>query len=220
MKNNIDRTIGEEIDKVLKSENVIIDISDTDSMKKYINEVWDMLLLSYDKIGGFLGARNKIGLLKSASLLTLYNNNSKMIACAVYRKLDGDKVIGMGCDQTELGKEGIKSIIKRDIENYADFHWAEVSGIIEHLMKKYNGYAIPNVYASYVLGKNPKDIQLSEDGLHYSRIIGIGGDRITKAIYGFRNEAVFDAVTNDIEECIGFKNIMDNTLKESIFNYT
>lgn len=220
MKYNLNKIIFEEINKVMNKDSNLIDITDIEIMKKYIDEIWNIFIISYNKIGGFLGARNKTALLKNSSLMTLCLNNNKIIACAAYRKLGGDKVIGIGCDQTELGKEGIKDILKRDIENYADFHWAEVSGVIEHWMKKYDGFPIPNVYASLVLGKKPEDIELSEDGLHYSRIIGMNGDKITKSIYGFRNEDIFDRVTNDIEEYIGFKNIINNSLKESFFNYT
>lgn len=121
---------------------------------------------------------------------------------------------------TEEGKEGIKCIIQRDIENFADFYWVEASGAVEHWIQKYRGFPIPNIYAPMILNKKKEDIQLSKDGLHYSRIIGVSTEPMTKAIYGFRNEAVFDLVTKDIENYLGFVNVVNNKLKEAVFDYS
>ena len=83
--------------------------------------------------------------------------------------------------------------------------WSEVSGKIEHYYKKYNGYPIPSCYAAEILGKDPKNIIETGDGLHYQRRIGLlpkganeNDNLFEKCIYGFKSDDLYNRVVNDV----------------------
>ena len=114
----------------------------------------------------------------------------------------------------------MKSIMIKDIGDIADLHWIEVGEVNEHWIQKYSGRPISNNYASCILGQKKEDMQLSKDGIHYSRIIGISKEPLTKAIYGFRNKSAFNLVIKDIEQYLGFVDIANGKLKEAVFDYS
>lgn len=109
-------------------------------------------------------------------------------------------MICLGCNQTEIGKQGVQAIIKDDIQNYNLWFWCEVSGAVEHYFKKHNGYPIPSEYAKYIL--NYDDI-IEIDELHYSRKFSDGSD-LVKCIYGFKNKELYDKITSDISNYRNF----------------
>lgn len=89
------------------------------------------------------------------------------------------------------------AILKSDIEQYMNWIWMEVSGPIEHYMKKYNGFPLPNYLAAKQLSKSPDKVALSTDCFHYSRVIGSSGSPVEKVIFGFRNDEIAQQVLND-----------------------
>lgn len=186
-----------------------------EEISEYIDDIWYILQKSYGE-GNFKTARNAKSLLKSINLVKCVFTNNKLIACATYRNIGGYKMNAIGCDQSVEGaKEALQAIIEHDIENYKGWYWAEVSGAIEHYFKKYNGYPIPNFYASELLGK---DVKLNEDGVHYERPIGIDGDIFTKAIYGFKSEEFLNKIITELDNYEEFMHKV-NSLKETITHY-
>ena len=126
--------------------------------------LWQMLVSSYENIGGLKTYRNKDDFLKKVKYAKVVYNNDEVVACAIYRNMEGSyKMVAIGCNQDEIGKQGIQAIIKDDIEKF-DFHfWAEVSGAIEHYFRKYNGYPMPNILASEILSISSELIRLSKN---------------------------------------------------------
>ena len=44
--------------------------------------------------------------------------NGSIVACAIYRNMEGSyKMVAIGCNQENDGKEGLQEIIKDDITN-------------------------------------------------------------------------------------------------------
>lgn len=82
--------------------------------------------------------------------------------------------------------------------------WVETGVALERYLRKHDGYAVPNAFAAGVLGKAPESIEWLDDGFHYRRVPDSGGDgeRVTKVVLGFRDEAAarkaFEAADGDI----------------------
>lgn len=108
------------------------------------------------------------------------------------------KMTAIGCDQTKVGKEGLKLIIKDDIVSNDYRFWVEASGKVENYFERFGGYKVHNIYASWLLKTN--DITLCEDGFHYTREIGSEGETFTKIIYGFKDEDLYEYINNTLTD--------------------
>ena len=177
--------------------------------------LWEMLVSSYENIGGLKTYRSKEDFLRKVKYAKVAYNNADIVACAIYRNMEGSyKMVAIGCNQDEIGKQGIQAIIKDDIEKF-DFHfWAEVSGAIEHYFKKYNGYPMPNILASDILNISSELIRLStKDMVHYER--QISNEWFEKMIFGAKSKEVYDAAIAAVEDYSKFmkevNNIAENT---------
>lgn len=84
--------------------------------------------------------------------------------------------------------------VKHNIVNFEFHYWAEISGAIEHFVKKHNGYyPLPYTMASKILGvPADKIISNGEDKVHYKRMIGTDGDWYIKMISGFKDESSYN----------------------------
>lgn len=155
---------------------------------------------------------------KKASLFTLCFENGKIVWGAVYNDyLGGQKLVGCGTvDGSPEHKAQLRDIIADDANNYSKWHWAEVSGPLEHWFKKYNGYPIPVEFIPTLLDNRKEIIPLS-DGAHYKRLLN-GGIEITKIMYGFKDQTVFDNVTKEYENYYDFRFTINNSneIHESI----
>lgn len=220
MDNKIKEILKITLDKFIKEntskdDNSIYKVTDKEEMSKYVNDVWNILDLSYKDVGGFKSARNPKDLLRTTNLMKLVIIDGEIVACATYRELGGFKMHGIGCNQTDIGKHWVKEIIKDDISNFKGWYWAEVSDAIEYFFKKFNGYPIPNIYVEQLLGK---EVKLLDDGAHYIRKIGIDGTEYKKIIYGFRDKELYDKVMAEIENYADFMKKI-NQLGESFIRY-
>lgn len=176
----------------------IIKTTQYGKISKYGNEINKILDFSYKNIGGFLGSSNIEELLKKIDYLCGYIDNDKRICVvALYRKFDNSyKLFGCGTAHgSKDEKELLKSIIKEDVEKYTQWHWAEVSGVLEHWFKKYNGYPIPSDFAQIAL--SPHKLSPLKDGFHYKR--DINHIELTKIMYGFKDQAFFDDIVAKYE---------------------
>ena len=91
----------------------------------------------------------------------------------------------------------------RILENDS-FYWCECSEAIEHYYNKFDGFKIPNVYASSILESRNKpdahsNITLDEDDYHYFRQIKNIEEPQRKIIYGFNNEETLKMVIRNRE---------------------
>lgn len=76
----------------------------------------------------------------------------------------------------------------------------EVSGGIEYYFVSHGCYAIPNVFASDILGVDDSVIGLLGDGVHYNRVVGSNCDTFTKMLFGIRDEGEFNEIIKEIEK--------------------
>jgi len=150
--------------------------------EQYLDEVWDILELSYSYIGGIKG-NTKEDIISDSGLWKLIKNEGKIIAVYIYKKspvndYEDRKGILVGSDGSSLGKLWLKKIIDEDI--LFDRSWGEVSGKLELMMQRLGYKFNSNEYAKKLFPD--KDIELDDDGIHNYRIIG--GERLKKVLVG------------------------------------
>lgn len=171
-----------------------------DKILSIIDIIWDLLSISYENIGGLKTYKSKNQFAKIVKYAKIASCNGQIVACATYRKMeDSFKMVAIGCNQEEIGKEGLQSIIKDDILKINYHFWAEVSGAIEHYFKKYNGYPMPNILASKILQISEESIRLStKDLVHYERLIA--DEWYEKMIFGIKSEEVFQEALRAVDD--------------------
>lgn len=182
-----------------------------------IDIIWDILSSSYENIGGLKTYKSKNQFAKIVKYAKIAYYNGEIVACATYRKMeDSFKMVAIGCNQEEIGKRGLQSIIKDDILKVNYHFWAEVSGAIEHYFKKYNGYPMPNILASKILQISEESIRLSSNDLvHYERLIA--DEWYEKMIFGIKSEEVFQAALKAVDDYSKFMRDV-NQIKEDTNN--
>lgn len=183
---------------------------DKDFIKSRRTEIFELVVDSYKKIGGFKGADNPRSLVKNSDIgKFVFDENGQIVALALYRTdLTGKKRFCSATKQLDpFHIEAAKIIIQNDIEPYDNWYWVEASGKIEKLFKELNGNPIPNYLVEEVF-KNTKTkiTALSADGLHYARPIG-DGDELEKMVFGFPSKEIFDATMKKIEDYKSFKEV-------------
>ena len=180
--------------------------------------IWQMLVSSYENIGGLKTYRSKEDFLRKVKYAKIVYNNADIVACAIYRNMEGSyKMVAIGCNQEDIGKQGIQAIIKDDIEKL-DYHfWAEVSGAIEHYFRKYNGYPMPNILAPEILSISSELIRLSKnDNVHYER--QISNEWFEKMIYGAKSKEVYEAAIAAVEDYSKFMKEVNKVNENSNMN--
>lgn len=195
--------------------------NDTQFIAKRVNELFSMLMTAYENKGGLI-VKTPERLLKAIDFIKLvFDNDSHVLACMIYRTFAGGKKIFLGAaKRTADGKAAMQKIIQTDIEPYDNWVWGEVSGPIEHYFKKHNGRPIPKELVSKFLGTN-RNISISldsDDPVHYTRQIGDMPIPIEKALYGFKDEAMANEVMNSIDNYEAFRlstNALPDKLNES-----
>ena len=181
-------------------------VNDAD-IKKYSKCIWDILQRSYRNLGGFKSYETIDEMTNLISLAIICVRNKEIVACAIYRDdLGGQKLNGCGTiDGSEKNKEILRSIIKEDIENLKKYRWVEVSYPLEKWFKELGGNPIPSAIAHKLLHKGKDKIVDLNDGIHYQREMGKDKIVVTKAIYGFKSQNVYEMVMNNIEKYTGFE---------------
>jgi len=180
--------------------------------------IWQMLVSSYENIGGLKTYRSKEDFLRKVKYAKIVYNNADIVACAIYRNMEGSyKMVAIGCNQEDIGKQGIQAIIKDDIEKF-DYHfWAEVSGAIEHYFRKYNGYPMPNILAPEILSISSELIRLSKnDNVHYER--QISNEWFEKMIFGAKSKEVYEAAIAAVEDYSKFMKEVNKVNENSNMN--
>lgn len=172
--------------------------------------LWQMLVSSYENIGGLKTYKSKDDFLRKVKYAKVVYNDSEIVACAIYRNMEGSyKMVAIGCNQEEIGKQGVQAIIKDDIEKFNYNFWAEVSGAIEHYFKKYNGYPMPNILAPDILNISSELIRLStKDVVHYER--KISDEWFEKMIFGAKSKEVYEAAIAAVEDYSTFMKEVNN----------
>jgi len=154
----------------------------------YVDEVWNIMELSYAKVsGGFLGANSKLELIKKSAMWKLVKRDGKIVAAALYKDKNGRKRFAVGSDGSKQGKQDAIKILKDDAK--LSRSWVEASGKSEELMKSFGATPIPAKYASELTGKEIESID--PDGYHYERIIsGLLKRKIMYGTYDKNNKLI------------------------------
>lgn len=205
-----------------------VEFIERDKILSVIDVIWGLLAILHENIGGIKTYKSKNQFAKIVKYAKIAYYNGEIVACATYRKMeDSFKMVSIGCNQEESGKEGLQSIIKDDILK-ADYRfWAEVSGAIEHYFKKYNGYPMPNLLASKILQISEESTRLSSKDLeHYERLIA--DEWYEKMVFGIKSEEVFQEVLKAVDDYSKFlrevnkisenaNNGLKYTLKQAVY---
>lgn len=189
----------------------IHEITNEDEIKRYSKQIWQILQNSYKNLGGFKSYSDAEEMCNRISLAVIGVSGRRIVASAIYRDdLGGQKLNGCGTLNGTRGQKSLlRSIIREDIENLQKYHWVEVSYPLEKWFKEMNGNPIPSSLAHKLLHKSKNKIIEMEDGVHYQRTIGNSNELVTKAIYGFKDETIYNRVINNLENYCKF-NVYDD----------
>lgn len=151
--------------------------------KLYADDIWNMLQNAYRYIGGLKGSgfSSKDEMIKKIHMWKLNRRDGKINAFILYKDSNGRKLVAIGTDGTEQGKEDFKKMFKEElVQNRA---YGEISHSVLKLAFKILGdelfqHLVPSDEVSKILGK-----EISKtDAFKYKR--NIGGDEIEKIMYG------------------------------------
>lgn len=173
----------------------VLNLHTPDEKMKYAEPVWDMLLRSYKKIGGFKSAVSVEDLANEPGYWKIIRRGDRITAVAVYRKVPKThtfKLIASAAETKMDPETGQYKTTRQGLNDYnlikqSDIKmkrsWAEVSGPAERVMIKSGAKPISNKYAEFLTNK--EILELNDDGYHYTRLIQ--GHPHEKVIVGFVN---------------------------------
>ena len=148
-------------------------VTNKDDMKKYADEVWDILQKSYAYIGGVAGANSIDDIIEDTDMWKLVRRNGHITAMQAYKyKQGGRKTNCCGSDGTEQGKKDIMKIYQEDGLMKDRKQYGEYSGKAISAMLKSGGIPVPNSIAQTLL--EPKEVEPCEDGWFFIRKLGDG----------------------------------------------
>ena len=150
-----------------------ITLTKKDDMKKYADEVWDMLQDSYKYCGGIAGINNVDELIEDTDMWKLVRRGDKITAMKAYKfKKGGRKANCGGFDGTEQGKKDIMKIYAEDGMMKDRKQYGEYSGKAVSTVLKTGGIPVPAGVAMTML--EPKEVKPCEDGWFFTRKLGDG----------------------------------------------
>ena len=171
-----------------------------EDMRKYADEVWDILQKAYSYCGGMAGMDSVDQLIDETDMWKIVRKNGKIVAVNTYsNKRSGRKICFGGQDGTEEVKKAFKKILEEDFRLKDRQSWAEVSGAMEVTALKQGAMPIPAYIAELIMKDKTFD-SIHEDGFHYTRMIG--GEPHTKLMVGNFAGKEFTADKNLINELI------------------
>ena len=177
MKEQVMKSFKQFLDESKYQAHVVNVIEDKEFLISHESEIMTLINNAYAPIGGYKGRplskKTPFDMVDLAKIV--FDANHSIIALAMYSKhLGGNKrFCSAGIRGNQESREAVESIIKHDIAPYDGWYWVESSGTIEKLFKKFGGNPIPNHLAHKFLQKPAKDLDLDEDGIHYTRALGV-----------------------------------------------
>ena len=188
--------------------NTVYLITDVKILKPIQDELWEIVQEAYKKIGGYKGHATKLNWLdKTDAAKIVLDIDGQVAAVSMYTtKLGGNKCFCAARSyKTHTGGTAIRQIVEDDVIDYDGYYWAEVSHGFEKLFKEKGGNPIPNIYAAEFLRQKPSSLTLSNDDVHYSRIIGDNECPLTKMIFGFKTRELAKKICAEIADYQAFK---------------
>ena len=134
-----------------------------EDMKKYSNDVWDILTKSYEYCGGMAGMDSIQQLIDETTMWKLVRKNGKIVACIVYtNKRGGRKACYAGTDGTEEGVQGLKKIMQEDNLLPDRQAWGEYSGKAVSTMFNQGAMPVRSEIAQEIM-KDKKVIEIKKN---------------------------------------------------------
>lgn len=155
----------------------MINIFSKDDMQTYSTEVHNLIDIAYAPIGGHLNYQTPSELLKS-DYWKVVRRDGRIVACCIYKNVQGRKMVALGHDGSRYGKDELKKIFKADAR--LGRSWAEVSGAMAKFLINLGFRPVHNEHAAEILSK---EILGVHGRFKYDRIIA--GHVHTKMIVGF-----------------------------------
>lgn len=128
--------------------------------EKWVDQVWDILQASYEKIGGIKGKgfSSKEEMIKNIPFWKIAVKGGKVVAVVMYRDKNGRKSVALGTDGTRAGKDQLIDIFKNDLHQGRSF--GEKSGpalrFLQRNVPDWEKYRIKADDVPEILGKTVK----------------------------------------------------------------
>jgi len=136
---------------------------------KYIDRVWELLISGYQDVKGGLLFETKEDLLSTTAQWKVIMYGKRVIGVTVYKVKRGLKLVAMCVTKIDTYRKMALQVLEKVIRNDLKKCWMELSeGAERFVMKFAKAYVIPNHLVPSILGKK---IELSDDGVHYARVI-------------------------------------------------
>lgn len=171
-------------------------VKDKDKREVYADQVWDVLQMSYKRIGGIKGNgfKSKDDMIKNIPFWKLNVKDGKVIALIMYKDTGGRKSVAAGTNKTPEGIAAFKKMVGDDFTR----SFGEKSGPMLGFVSKFypeaeKKYGIPAVDAiahiTKTKPKKAKDFELIP-GEKYLYRHKIGGEWIEKQAFGTRGKTI------------------------------
>ncbi|MFA7408578.1 MAG: hypothetical protein WCY93_12270 [Anaerolineaceae bacterium] len=97
-----------------------------DKRRHYADQVWKILVKSYQPMGGLKGNgfNSKEDMIKNIPFWKLYTKGDKVVAAAFYKDRNGRKAVAIATDGSDLGRVIVSQIFKASL----GVAWGEKSG--------------------------------------------------------------------------------------------
>lgn len=178
-----------------------LDREDLGSVQSTIKEI---LEAGYSRLGGThadLDAvlSDKDSLYRVFSMSGNLEEIDSICAVQVYKIHFGVPRLRYIAGRGECRSKGVYALIEYEIKTNGYCCFAEVSGAMEHMYAKSNGYIVPNVFASKIL-KQRRGIEPIEDNLFEYVHTYPDGTSFKKVLFGFKSVENFEKFKKKILE--------------------
>jgi len=177
--------------------------SDKDVRTKYADEVYALILKSYESQGGIKGNgfNSAEDMIKNIPFWKIVRKNDKIVAGVLYKDKGGRKGVASFTDGTTLGKESLIDIKKDEFSR----SYSEISGLALGFAKKILGlpfilkYAKTPEEASKIAGEELSPVPEDDENVRYTPELKdyfyqrkIGGKFHTKIMIGTNGKKIIN----------------------------
>lgn len=147
----------------------IITVKRASRMRKYIRQVWAIMCASYARVDGGWHYATPEQLLEDSACWRVVLHGGRVAAATVYKVKKGLKLVAMGtCSELkDAARQGLQKIVRADLTRC----WMELSEAAENFVMKYCNGDRYIIHGSLVAGLLEKDIEPTQDGYHYRRMV-------------------------------------------------
>ena len=176
-------------------------LENLESVQSTIKEI---LEAGYSRLGGTSSdldsvLSDKDSLYRVFSMSGNLEDTNAICAVQVYKIHFGVPRLRYIAGREEYRSEGVYALIEYEIKTNGYCCFAEVSGAVEHLYAKSNGYIVPNVFASKIL-RQRRGIEPIEDNLFEYVHTYPDGTSFKKVLFGFKSVENFEKFNKKILE--------------------